>query len=199
MPLTHWFRTVLFSSAFGLQRKFLSVAFLAGVSTLPACSSDAEPSPGDEVTRSNAEAVNGAKGQARIAFDFAHAGWSSDAPFLPEYLGGPGWLPFYGDVDGDGLSDRVLFDPGTAKWWASTSSGRLPAGWPSNPHAFGVGSWQTMMAEIDGDGILDRVGIDGTSKWTRRHRPASRCRQAGLRTPCSSEGRAPAGGTCSPT
>jgi hypothetical protein len=132
-----------------------------------ACGNAASVAATDESTASSSAKVTGHVPQPRVEFDFVHADWHGDKPILPESWGGSDWTPFYVDVDGDGVNDRVIFDPGSANWYAITSTGvAVPPGWPSNPAWWGSGAFQAFMADIDGDGKADRVMMNpANAEW----------------------------------
>jgi len=41
------------------------------------------------------------------------------------YWGGPGWISVSGDFNGDGISDQVVYQSASGRWYAITMTGTI--------------------------------------------------------------------------
>ncbi len=77
-------------------------------------------------------------------------------------FGGPGHIPYTGDIDGDGKTDIAVYNPsigGLHYRLAKNFAEELP------PIDIGTG-WDLVLADYDNDGKVDAVGyIESTSEW----------------------------------
>jgi hypothetical protein len=77
---------------------------------------------------------------------------STSSPF-----GGATDIPLVGDVDGDGMSDLVVWRPSTGQWfWLRSSNGWNTSQAGSYPAFGGMGD-VPMLADLDGDGKADLI------------------------------------------
>ena len=81
--------------------------------------------------------------------------WVGSTPYVTTLNtrgGGSGWAPVYGDFDGDGRGDRVLYQAATGQWYVILSGGNF-----TQTLAMNVGGpdWKPVPADYDGDGRTD--------------------------------------------
>lgn len=68
-------------------------------------------------------------------------------------------IPFTGDVDGDGISDRMVYRPSEQKWFIQRSSGG------TSSFVLGTAGETPVTGDIDGDGKID-VGVFNPTNGT---------------------------------
>ncbi len=161
----------------------------SGKATLTTAAQNALPAGTDQITaRYDGDANYAATVSAAVAhkvvrhtttsalFDPATATWyirnsnSGGPPTVPAFrFGAPGWLPIFGDWDGNGTFTVGVFDPGTATFYLRNTNGPGPADITFQFGPAGVGGI-AVAGDWDGDGVWS-VGVFAPSRgdWNLRN------------------------------
>jgi hypothetical protein len=131
------------------------------------------PSSSPDLPGTAASALPPGAGAQVVRFDPRTGQWTqqygltSSSPFANFTYGGAGYVPVYGDWNGDGVATVGAFDPATATWYLRNTPGSGPA---EVVFQFGVAGSIPVVGDWRGSGTTTvGVFVPGSAQWYLRN------------------------------